>query len=45
MERLLEEISDSAPDCAGETISIDAKYVNNSLGELIVNEDLNRYIL
>ena len=45
MERLLEEISYSAPDRAGETISIDAKYVNNSLGELIVNEDLNRYIL
>ncbi len=45
MERLLEEISYSAPDRAGETISIDAKYVNDSLGELIMNEDLNRYIL
>ena len=45
MERLLEEISYSAPDRSGETISIDAKYVNDSLGELIVNEDLNRYIL
>ena len=45
MERLLEELSYSAPDRAGETVSIDSEYVNNSLGELIVNEDLNRYIL
>jgi len=45
MERLLEEISFSAPDRSGETISIDAKYVNDSLGELVMNEDLNRYIL
>jgi len=45
MERLLEEISFSAPDKAGEFISIDAEYVNNSLGKLIENEDLSRYIL
>jgi ATP-dependent HslUV protease ATP-binding subunit HslU len=45
MERLLEDISFSAPDRAGETISIDAEHVNNSLGELIINEDLSRYIL
>ncbi len=45
MERLLEDISFTAPDRSGETISIDAEHVNNSLAELIVNEDLSRYIL
>ena len=45
MERLLEEISFSAPDKAGESITIDAEYVNNSLSELIKDEDLSRYIL
>ena len=45
MERLLEEISFSAPDKAGESITIDAEYVNNSLLELVKDEDLSRYIL
>ena len=45
MERLLEEISFSAPDKAGESITIDAEYVNNSLAELVKDEDLSRYIL
>ncbi len=45
MERLLEEISYSAPDKSGESIVIDAEYVDNSLGELIKDEDLSRYIL
>jgi len=45
MERLLEEISYSAPDRSGESIVIDAHYVNNSLSELIKDEDLSRYIL
>lgn len=45
MERLLEEISFSAPDKSGESITIDADYVNNSLTELIKDEDLSRYIL
>jgi ATP-dependent HslUV protease ATP-binding subunit HslU len=45
MERLLEEVSFSAPDRSGESITIDAEYVNNSLGKLIENEDLSRYIL
>ena len=45
MERLLEEISYSAPDKSGHSITIDADYVNNSLSELIENEDLSRYIL
>ncbi len=45
MERLLEEISFSAPDKSGESICIDADYVNNSLSELVKDEDLSRYIL
>ncbi len=45
MERLLEEISFSAPDKAGESIVIDADYVNDSLSELVKDEDLSRYIL
>lgn len=45
MERLLEDISFSAPDRSGESVSIDAEHVNNSLGSLIENEDLSRYIL
>jgi len=45
MERLLEEISFSAPDKAGESVTIDAEYVNNSLSELVKDEDLSRYIL
>ena len=45
MERLLEEISFSAPDKAGESITIDEEYVNNSLAELVKDEDLSRYIL
>jgi ATP-dependent HslUV protease ATP-binding subunit HslU len=45
MERLLEEISYEAPDKAGTSITIDASYVNNSLGNLVEDEDLSRYIL
>lgn len=45
MERLLEDISFTAPDRSGETVSIDAKHVNDCLGKLIENEDLSRYIL
>ena len=45
MERLLEDISYSAPDKAGESVIIDAEYVNNKLSELVENEDLSRYIL
>ncbi|RKZ66736.1 MAG: HslU--HslV peptidase ATPase subunit [Gammaproteobacteria bacterium] len=45
MERLLEEVSFSASDQSGESVLIDAAYVNASLAELIVNEDLSRYIL
>jgi ATP-dependent HslUV protease ATP-binding subunit HslU len=45
MERLLEEISFDAPDKAGENLVIDKAYVDQSLGGLIEDEDLSRYIL
>ena len=45
LERLLEDISFAAPDRSGETLEIDAAYVNRSLAELAGNEDLSRYIL
>jgi len=45
MEKLLEEISYSASDKAGQTLTIDANYVNERLEALAVNEDLSRYVL
>ncbi|MFC6633729.1 ATP-dependent protease ATPase subunit HslU [Microbulbifer taiwanensis] len=43
LERLLEEISFDAD--GGKTITIDAEYVDNHLGELSQDEDLSRFIL
>jgi ATP-dependent HslUV protease ATP-binding subunit HslU len=45
MEKLLEEISFTAPDRGGETISIDADFVRERVGELAKNTDLSRFIL
>ncbi|MDH5409052.1 MAG: ATP-dependent protease ATPase subunit HslU [Gammaproteobacteria bacterium] len=45
LERLLEEVSFTASDSGGETVKIDAKYVDKNIGELADNEDLSRYIL
>jgi ATP-dependent HslUV protease ATP-binding subunit HslU len=45
MERLLEEISFEATNKKGETIKINAAYVNKQLAKLVQNEDLTRYIL
>ncbi len=45
MERLLEDISYSAPDQHGEKTVVDAAYVEKHLGELVKDEDLSRYIL
>jgi ATP-dependent HslUV protease ATP-binding subunit HslU len=45
MEKLLEEISYSATDKSGQTLVIDAAYVNERLDALAVNEDLSRYVL
>lgn len=45
MERLLETVSYEAADRDGETITIDAQYVDKHLAELAGDEDLARYIL
>ena len=45
MERLLEEISFTAPTIKNKTIDIDAKYVDQQLTKLLQNEDLTKYIL
>jgi ATP-dependent HslUV protease ATP-binding subunit HslU len=45
MERLLDEVSFDAANLGGQTITIDAAYVDGKLKELSKNEDLSRYIL
>jgi ATP-dependent HslUV protease ATP-binding subunit HslU len=45
MERLLEKISYEAADKSGESYKIDAEHVDKTLGGLVQNEDLSRYIL
>lgn len=45
MERVLDEISFTAPDRHGETISIDASFVQKHVGDLAKNADLSRFIL
>lgn len=45
LEKLLEEISFGAEKHTGQTVSIDAAYVDQKLGALAVNEDLSRYVL
>ncbi len=45
LERLLEEVSFTASDRAGETVKITAKYVNDNIQDLAEDEDLSRYIL
>jgi ATP-dependent HslUV protease ATP-binding subunit HslU len=45
LERVLEEISYSAADHSGETIRIDAAYVQQRVGDLAKNSDLSKYIL
>ncbi|KDE40264.1 ATP-dependent hsl protease ATP-binding subunit HslU [Nitrincola lacisaponensis] len=45
MERLLDELSFVASDRAGESVVIDAAYVDTQLAELSHNEDLSHYIL
>lgn len=45
MERLLEDLSFHATRVTGETVTIDAAYVDERLGDLSANEDLSRYVL
>jgi len=45
MERVLDEVSFTAADMSGDTITIDGKYVEDHIGDLARNADLSRFIL
>jgi ATP-dependent HslUV protease ATP-binding subunit HslU len=45
MERVFEELSFTAPDRAGEAVTVDADFVEQNLGELTRSADLSRYVL
>ncbi|MGB8278202.1 MAG: ATP-dependent protease ATPase subunit HslU [Methylovirgula sp.] len=45
MERVLDEISFTAPDRFGEAIIIDGEFVEKNIGDLARNADLSRFIL
>jgi ATP-dependent HslUV protease ATP-binding subunit HslU len=45
LERLLEDISFSAPERSGDVIRISAKEVREALADVLESEDLSRYIL
>jgi ATP-dependent HslUV protease ATP-binding subunit HslU len=45
LEKVLEEVSFTASDRAGETVTIDADYVQARIGDLAKNADLSRFIL
>ena len=45
MERVVESLSFEAPERSGESITIDATYVNNALADTVQDEDLSKYIL
>lgn len=45
MERLMDDISYQASEKSGESMTVDAAYVKERLGELVEDEDLSRFIL
>jgi ATP-dependent HslUV protease ATP-binding subunit HslU len=45
LERLLEDISFTAADRAGETVTLDAAFVRDNLGDLAKDADLSKFIL
>jgi ATP-dependent HslUV protease ATP-binding subunit HslU len=45
LERLLDEISYSAPEMKGQEVAIDAQYVRDRLSPILKDQDLSRYIL
>ena len=45
MERVLDEVSFSATDRSGETVTIDAHYVHARVDDLAKDQDLSRFIL
>ena len=45
IEKVLDDISFNATDRAGETVTINEKYVNDNLGNLVKDTDLSKFIL
>ena len=45
IEKVLDDISFNATDRAGETVTVDKKYVNDNLGNLVKDTDLSKFIL
>jgi len=45
MEKLLEEISFTASEKGGSTITIDVDYVQSTVGDLAKDSDLSKFIL
>ena len=45
IERVLDEISFTATDRAGEKITVDSKYIQENIGELVKDTDLSKFIL
>ena len=45
LERVFEELSYTAPDRSGESVIVDAAFVEKNLGELSRSVDLSRYVL
>ena len=45
MERVFEELSFTAPDQAGSSVTVDAAFVEQNLGALTKSADLSRYVL
>ncbi|MBI3434255.1 MAG: ATP-dependent protease ATPase subunit HslU [Proteobacteria bacterium] len=45
IERVLDDISFTAPDRAGETVRVDGDFVRKQVGDLAKNADLSRFIL
>ena len=45
LEKLLDEVSFTAPEMPGREVHIDAAYVSERLDAILKNEDLSRYIL
>ena len=45
LERVFEELSFNAPDRGGQSVTVDADFVETNLGELSRSTDLSRYVL
>ena len=45
LEKLLDEVSFDAPDLKKKNVTINAKYVDDKLSDIVKDQDLSRYIL